>query len=416
VGQSDGTSSSNDPKDADSSEPSTGKIEREKPTHPMQVKSKLRPSMMNTLRTGVTLQNGWRLRPSQPPAALTPATPASESSGVHALKAEVIGASGGDPTIASVSPPRAASTAPLFSEAPRDGRNPIETPRRVVMAPRNSKLARTLRMELGIGRDPSGSAEPPEESPQPADPRAPNVMRARASRVSPGATQRIQRVGTIPDLSTPANPKKRSTRRGPDPFATIPTGRATWDRLINAIGGPPSADSRYTRADSRNYQPPGTDGQAPAAKRRRPDARTMVLKHGAPPRDWLFVGLLVCALVVTASLLFSYRSQQASEDESASEAATSENAITAQEQETEKQAARPSTRVVATELLSNPSGAEVVVAGAVVGNTPVRVARGDQDTDYLVRMSGYEPQLVRVNAGSPPSIVVTLKVQRTASE
>jgi hypothetical protein len=442
VGQSDGPSSSNDPKDAAPSEPSTGKIERENPTHPMRVKGKLRPSMMNTLRTGVTTQNSWRLRPSQPPPP-SAAPAASEGSGVHALKlkaAEVIGASDDQVTR---TPPRAAGTVPMFAEAQRDLNNPAEPPRHHVSAPRNSKLARTLRMELGIGRDPSASAELPparppilesrtgtsigvghepeperepgiDAPPQVTNPsqRPPNMLRGK---VSPGKTQRIQRVGTNPDLSGPANPNKRSTRRGADPMATMQTGRATWDRLINAIGGPPSADSRWTRAESQSRTPqsPGSDGQQPTAKRHRPNARTMVLKHGAPPRDWLFVGLLVCALVVTASLLFSYRSQQASEDESEREAATSENAITAQDQD---QAAHASTRVVATELLSNPSGAEVVVAGAVVGNTPVRVARGDQDTDYLVRMSGYEPQLVRVNAVSPPSILVTLKAQHAASE
>jgi hypothetical protein len=45
----------------------------------------------------------------------------------------------------------------------------------------------------------------------------------------------------------------------------------------------------------------------------------------------------------------------------------------------------------------------------VVGNTPVRVARGDGDVEYTLRMPGYEPQLVRVGANSPATIHVTLQ-------
>jgi len=39
----------------------------------------------------------------------------------------------------------------------------------------------------------------------------------------------------------------------------------------------------------------------------------------------------------------------------------------------------------------------------------VRVARSDRDVDYTLRFPGYEPQVVRVGAQSPPAIAVTLR-------
>jgi hypothetical protein len=44
----------------------------------------------------------------------------------------------------------------------------------------------------------------------------------------------------------------------------------------------------------------------------------------------------------------------------------------------------------------------------------VRVARGDADVEYTLRMPGYEPQLVRVGANSPATIHVTLQPKAAA--
>jgi hypothetical protein len=138
--------------------------------------------------------------------------------------------------------------------------------------------------------------------------------------------------------------------------------------------------------------------------------RTMILSQKRSNlKDWLFVVALVAALGVTASMLLSYQSETAElrdqvEEEEAASAPESETAPPAMN--TPKAAAAV---VRATELRSQPAGAEVAVQGAVVGNTPVRVARSDRDVDYTLRFPGYEPQVVRVGAQSPPAIAVTLR-------
>jgi hypothetical protein len=60
-------------------------------------------------------------------------------------------------------------------------------------------------------------------------------------------------------------------------------------------------------------------------------------------------------------------------------------------------------------IATEPSGAELVQAGAVVGNTPVTVPRpSDGEVLYLVRMHGFESERVRVMPGSAQAIRVTL--------
>lgn len=60
-------------------------------------------------------------------------------------------------------------------------------------------------------------------------------------------------------------------------------------------------------------------------------------------------------------------------------------------------------------LASEPSGAEVVVRGAVIGNTPMHVSRAAHEALYLLRHRGYHPQLVRVSAQSGERVVVALR-------
>jgi len=44
----------------------------------------------------------------------------------------------------------------------------------------------------------------------------------------------------------------------------------------------------------------------------------------------------------------------------------------------------------------------------VIGNTPVRVPRTHADTDYVLRLPGYEPKTVRVGPSSQDTINVTM--------
>jgi hypothetical protein len=60
---------------------------------------------------------------------------------------------------------------------------------------------------------------------------------------------------------------------------------------------------------------------------------------------------------------------------------------------------------------SVPDGAEIVFRGAVIANTPARVPRPTYPALYLLRRSGYHPQLVRVSPQSG-DVVVDLKPLR----
>jgi hypothetical protein len=132
----------------------------------------------------------------------------------------------------------------------------------------------------------------------------------------------------------------------------------------------------------------------------------MIVRRGVSKRDWIFMGLLVAALGVTASMLLSYQGAS-SVDGPELDATNVEHAVNAAADDPAAQAEPLPANV--TEIVSNPPSAEVVFGGAVIGNTPVRVARANFDADYLVRLTGHDPQLVRVNANSPATIVISLK-------
>jgi len=65
----------------------------------------------------------------------------------------------------------------------------------------------------------------------------------------------------------------------------------------------------------------------------------------------------------------------------------------------------------ATVIATEPSGAELLLDGAVVGNTPLEVARpqrGQGEHTYVLRMRGFTQELVRLHSDSQPAIRVTL--------
>jgi len=65
----------------------------------------------------------------------------------------------------------------------------------------------------------------------------------------------------------------------------------------------------------------------------------------------------------------------------------------------------------ATVIATEPSGAELLLDGAVVGNTPLEVARpprGQGEHTYVVRLRGFTQELIRLNSESQAAIRVTL--------
>jgi hypothetical protein len=64
-----------------------------------------------------------------------------------------------------------------------------------------------------------------------------------------------------------------------------------------------------------------------------------------------------------------------------------------------------------TVIATEPSGAELLLDGAVVGNTPLEVIRpqqGQTEHTYVVRLRGFSQELVRLSTDSQPAIRVTL--------
>lgn len=169
---------------------------------------------------------------------------------------------------------------------------------------------------------------------------------------------------------------------------------------------------------------------------RRPGERTLIMsvrKKGGSKRDWVFVVLLVAALGLTASMFLSQQTPaeeivdasayeddpQAQPDEQDPFSQTTlrpwkgqAQAAAPKQSDTNAATARepsPAANTIqATELRTQPSGAEVLAGDAVVGSTPVRVARGTTDMVYVLRLAGHESKVVRVGPHSPPSILVEL--------
>jgi hypothetical protein len=142
-------------------------------------------------------------------------------------------------------------------------------------------------------------------------------------------------------------------------------------------------------------------------------------------REWLFIGLLACASAATLySLLIDDVTRPVEDDADAAAAVAPEHIVRPAPLQ-EQRAVKPSPAVPAaaatssaakaanlTEIASEPAQAEIVVGGAVIGNTPAQVVRGDTDADYLLRKPGYEPQLVRVTPHSPKLITITLHAKQ----
>ncbi len=67
-----------------------------------------------------------------------------------------------------------------------------------------------------------------------------------------------------------------------------------------------------------------------------------------------------------------------------------------------------------TQVTSNPEGAELVHQGAVVGNTPTKVKRPTYEQIFLLRLPGYESQLLRISPSTGEKVHVTLRPSETS--
>lgn len=280
-------------------------------------------------------------------------------------------------------------------------------------------LASTLRMELSVHEPPA--AEPP---------RAHGPANATADGYAPGA--------------------KDVRARGPD--------HGHGPSYADTHASSPEAQARARTATTPGFSPAflrtsatenpvrgsdiGADARPSLHQRRprRPGERTVIVQRRgkSSKRDWVFVVALVAGLGLTASMYLSYRNPASSivdpsayaelqyeEDEApnpfadttlqpwtGAETAAGDRSASAQDRAAARLPGQESSvsasTVLATELRSVPSGAEVWAGGAVVGNTPVRVARDSAEIEYTIRLPGREPQVVRVGPRSPSTITAAL--------
>lgn len=175
-----------------------------------------------------------------------------------------------------------------------------------------------------------------------------------------------------------------------------------------------------------NPPPSGREMPRWSDRARMPEYDRETLPESAPiripalsAREWLFIALLACASAATLySLLVDDMTTPVEEATESVTGAAAEHVVTpapvpdpqrAQPEGETKAAAPVAANANVTEIVSEPAHAEIVVGGAVVGNTPAQVVRGDKDADYLLRKTGYEPELVRVTPHSPKHITITLR-------
>lgn len=413
------------------------------------------------MELGRTLPTGAAFQPAAAPSAkqasTMPNTPASL------------------PRYDGASPPPQAAHDSARPSAPAPGtggpltfgttRNEFSTPKLSAREKaKRSVLTHTLQMPLVVAPLPPTAANAPD---------AHRRMTLKggsqpASAALPAGWTSMHRVGSgVP-------PEPSSSR--PAPRSTVPLHNARSERSVQPERSDPSdgSDQRPRTNHSERFQrEPTTDPRRSEPVRAQPtlqDAPPFMWQqpeqspHELPPwrerarmheyeretmpdsmpiripalsmREWLFIGLLACASAATLySLLIDDVTRSVEEDAEAAAAVAPEHVVTPaplpERRETAQAnqvkpaapatpeaaaaaAAAPSAASSAnlTEIVSEPAQAEIVVGGAVIGNTPAQVVRGDKDADYLLRKPGYEPQLVRVTPHSPKIITITMHAKQ----
>jgi hypothetical protein len=291
-------------------------------------------------------------------------------------------------------------------------------------------LASTLRMELTVHRN-EGSSEPEirvRPAPSLTDGLSDQPAADNGSTFHDGAT-------TLPE-NVPRSRKPTSPGGFASTFEDIPTrSRAAADaEPAQSVLEETVRRGSDIEADAN----PNMPAQAPRPRRaRRPGERTLIMtrrpKKSGSKRDWVFVVMLVAALGLTASMFLSrqapaeevvdttaYDDPQYEDEQQPESFGTTLQPYKAKPAPHDPAADKPNpapaqtessisaSTIQATELRSLPSGAEVIAGDAVVGSTPVRVARGNVEMMYTLRMPGHQPKIVRVGPQSPASIMVEL--------
>lgn len=365
--------------------------------------------LKQTLPTAASFHATWRMQSMTPSAQ----APEHQESGVHALGASA-SPPAPDPAHVETQSREAAKTQPI---------PPRSRPRAL--------LAQTLQMPLIV------APVPPEE----AETFRPRPAAKRPASSAPPGWQSVQRVGDVVDTegyTQAARPQATRT----EPMMEPPPGagpRSVPPPL------PPRGGLRPPGADPHDAEPLTHGRNSDYGRVTLPNAVRVPELSG---REWMFIGLLLCASAATLySLLVDDVSPEV--EEQLDTAAAAEHVVTpagaarqanthapSAAAATPASAARPAAATTAqpapapaaaapqpsaaaektTAIITDPPEAELLLGGAVVGNTPAKVTRSALTTDYLLRKVGYEPQVVRVSPNSPDTITVTLHSRNSLPE
>jgi len=171
----------------------------------------------------------------------------------------------------------------------------------------------------------------------------------------------------------------------------------SWDRPFARAPEPefkkPIADEKYARRAKASE--PTRKATARTASKGAGKQRTRISLLAKVILVFLFG--LIGLLLIYISYLVGQQSQEMVEDK---------REQTPSVTETKEQTPEPNSVIL---VESTPPGAEIVHNGAVIGNTPLKVELPAYEQLYLLRLAGYQPQLVRISPNSTESIRLTLQ-------
>jgi hypothetical protein len=194
-----------------------------------------------------------------------------------------------------------------------------------------------------------------------------------------------------PNLPSPSHLPVRVPSRQAQ-YIPLPRDREAYEAFLRSAagehGGPPRARPSWAQQETAliprdalepTYEPEVERSMSPAA-RTRAVVGLILIALSAGVGWWILEGQTAPPKVSTSLQVAPATTTQA---------ATS---------------ARPLT-IISTE----PNGAELLLNGAVIGNTPLEVERPAQgDAMYTIRFPGFEPQMVRITSTSRDAIQITL--------
>ncbi len=196
-----------------------------------------------------------------------------------------------------------------------------------------------------------------------------------------------------PISSNPPPPIKPARTINISPEIAIPSARAADPGPAPRAPLPPPKPSAPPQA----RELPGKSPELPPTSKAKTSAQAGEPLPGGVSTRWLAIGLGIAVVAITAIVVLTMPSAPEPQH------VVTPAAGTATATPPSHADVRPST-----EIITNPPGAEIVLRGALVANTPAHVVRPSYEALYLVRLRGHQPQLVALSPHSPDTIRIEL--------